>query len=621
MASVPMAEKIRTMEETECDHYRSLGEGYKRTSGDSTDDMEIAIGEQDFRKLIRENGFFADKSLLIREMLKRKSSAYLITRPRRFGKSLGLSMIDCFFNVRYAEEEAENDSFTGLRIEQCPEYGMYRERYRNRYPVIRMSFTSIRSESAEAFGKDLRDYVSDLALEDFRYLATSDALDDVLRSRFERIQCGDTENPGRDFQILCMMLKIHHGIEPILLIDEYDKPLSNTCGKPFFREVAEIYGSFMESIVKDNRYLSFTVMTGVQRIVTDGIASGLNHVHHCSVLSSEFAEHFGLTSEEVEEAIQRQTDDTFPELSEDGRRGYAARKLSEAKDWYDGYRIGGCEIFNPWSITRFVDEGVRRDKPPVAYWCATSKDDTLVEVLSGFGPKELEDITDLYTSDGTPPFEEINPATVIWSGDRRRTFDDVVSLLVSCGYLTTDEVEGGLRIRIPNREVRKQYDVLMRHVYCSCTPDAVKLMEHIIRRDAALVKKDLEDMMKGGAYLDGYDEYRYKSWLRMVFKFSGYRAEAEKSTGEGRSDLFVHEHNRNPPILIEIKVLPPESGKDLSESLKEGTDQIIDQKYIDECMQPGVIALAVAFKKTSCEVEFLNRSRSSGAPAPLGPPI
>ena len=449
-----MAEKIRTMGETECDHYRSLGEGYKKTSGDSTDDMEIAIGEQDFRKLICENGFFADKSLLIREMLKRKSSAYLITRPRRFGKSLGLSMIDCFFNVRYAEEEAENDSFTGLRIEQCPEYGMYRERYRNRYPVIRMSFTSIRSESAEAFGKDLRDYVSDLALEDFRYLATSDALDDVLRSRFERIQGGDTENPGRDFQILCMMLKIHHGIEPILLIDEYDKPLSNTCGKPFFREVAEVYGSFMESIVKDNRYLSFTVMTGVQRIVTDGIASGLNHVHHCSVLSSEFAEHFGLTSEEVEEAIQRQTDDTFPELSEDGRRGYATRKLSEAKDWYDGYRIGGCEIFNPWSITRFVDEGVRRDKPPVAYWCATSKDDTLVEVLSGFGPKELEDITDLYTSDGTPPFEEINPATVIWSGDRRRTFDDVVSLLVSCGYLTTDEVEGGLRIRIPNREVR-----------------------------------------------------------------------------------------------------------------------------------------------------------------------
>ena len=594
----------KTTETDGKEHPAVLGEGYITNNVDSTVDMEIAIGEQDFHEIISKGSFFADKSLLIRDLIRNRTRAVLITRPRRSGKSLGLSMVDRFFNVRYAKEEAVEDSFAGLKIEQCPEYPFYAANYRNRYPVINMSFNTLKFDSAEEFEEDLREFIGNLVLDDFHYLTTSDMLDDALKSELKNIQAGNVKNQGRAFENLCMMLELHHGLKPMVIIDEYDTPITRSYGLPYFGAVARSYGSFLESTVKTNKHVSSTVMTGVQRVVTDGMASGMNNIHHCGVLSREFSEHFGLTPDEVEDAIGRQVNDLFPDWTEEQRREYADRKFGEAKEWYDGYRIGRCDIYNPWSVTNFIRSNIEHDDPPSPYWNGTSKNGILVEVLSGFGETTLNRIKDLYLSNDVPEFDRITPDSIVWNGNRF-TEDDVAPLLLSHGYLTAEPAGDRMRVRIPNTEVRFAYDDLMRYAYCLSIPDVIDLIKHIIQKNPELVKKDLQTLMSGGATIDGWDESRYRMWMRQVFQLNGYKSIAEQPSGNGFIDMLVKEHAQNPPILFEFKVLRPDDNTDLSKAVGKGTGQIVKKNYADEYQLPGVIPLAVAFRQKSCEVRFL----------------
>ncbi len=584
---------------------RAVGEGVKIDGVDITPkNMKVLIGGYDFGTISKGGYYYADKTLLIRDLIEHGPAPIMITRPRRTGKSLGLSTIDRFFGVKYAEEEAENDSFAGLKIEQCPEYPLYAKEYRNRYPVVKLSFNSFKFGNEEEFEDRLRQYISSVVEGSFEYLETSDRLSVRQRSKISRIMDGITGDVGLAFQDVCRLLDAHHGVKPILLIDEYDKPLSKSYGRPYFGSVAESYGSFLESIVKANEHVSFTVMTGVQRVVTNGMASGLNNIYHCGVMSNDFAEHFGLTPDEVKDAIRRQVNDLFPDWSEEKRDEYADRKFAEAKEWYDGYRIGKCDIYNPWSVTNFIHSDIEDDNPPKSYWNGTSKNGILVEVLSGFGSTTLDRIKDLYQSKDIPEFDRIRPDSIVWNGNRF-TENDVAPLLLSHGYLTADQTSGKVRVRVPNEEVREAYNDLMKLAYCLSIPDIIDLIKHIVQRDADLVKQDLERLMSGGASIDGWDESRYKMWMRQLFELNGYKSIAEYPSGTGFIDMLVKEHPKNPPILFEYKVLKPENKTDLSVALEKGVGQIVDKNYADKYQLPGVIPLSVAFRQKSCAVRFL----------------
>ena len=580
------------------------GEGYITNNVDSTVDMEIAIGEQDFHEIISKGSFYADKSLLIRDLIRNRARALLITRPRRSGKSLGLSMIDRFFNVKYAKKEAKKDSFAGLKVSQLPEYPKYVAEFKNRYPVIKLNASDFSGVDLEDFKKRLHNEVLKTARREFKYLKTSEVLDEDDRSEAIGTLNGEWDEPGDIVESLCYLLEAHHGNKPIILIDECDTPLTTIYGKPYFDDLAKIYGKFLEKIVKSNEHASFIILTGVQKVVTAGMASGLNNIYHCGVLSREFAEHFGLTPDEVEDAIRRQVDDLFPDWSEEQRRGYADRKFAEAKEWYDGYRIGGYDIYNPWSVTNFIRNDIVHDDPPSPYWDGTSRNGILVEVLSGFGEATLNRIKDLYQSKDVPEFDRITPNSIVWNG-KRFTETDVAPLLLSHGYLTAESAGDRMRVRIPNTEVRFAYDDLMRYAYCLSIPDVIDLIKHITQKNPELVKKDLETLMSGGATIDGWDESRYRMWMRQVFQLNGYRSIAEQPSGNGFIDMLVKEHAQNPPLLFEFKVLKPEDNTDLSKAVGKGTDQIVKKNYADEYQLPGVIPLAVAFRQKSCEVRFL----------------
>ena len=593
----------KTTETDGKEHPAVLGEGYITNNVDSTVDMEIAIGEQDFHEIISKGSFFGDKSLLIKDLIRNRARALLITRPRRSGKSLGLSMVNRFFNVIYAGEEAEKDSFAGLKVSQLPEYPRYVAEIKNRYPVIKLNASDIPRGEPERFGEDLLGYICNVVEDNFDYLESSEKLTDGQRSKISRIMDDEKTDPGYMIQYVCRLLSAHHGLKPIILIDEYDTPLTRAYGKPCFDDLATIYGSFLEKIVKSNEHMSFVILTGVQRVVTNGMASGMNNIHHCGVLSDDFAEYFGLTPEEVEDAIRRQVDDMHPDWSADERGEYADRKFAEAKEWYDGYRIGGYDIYNPWSVTNFI-RNIRLNKPPLPYWNGTSKNGILVEVLSGFGETTLNHIKDLYQSSDVPEFDRITPESYVWNG-KRLTENDVPSLLLSHGYLTAESVGDGMRVRLPNTEVRYAYDDLMRYAYCLSIPDVIDLIKHIVQKKDELVKKDLENLMSGGATIDGWDENRYRMWMRQVFQLNGYKSIAEQPSGTGFIDMLVKEHAQNPPILFEFKVLRPEDSTDLSKAVGKGTDQIVKKNYADEYQLPGVIPLAVAFRQKTCEVRFL----------------
>ncbi len=587
---------------------RELHAGFARVfigiDSNPTDDMEIAKGNQDFGEIIRSGAYFADKSLLIRDIVMKRSKAYLFTRPRRSGKSLALSMIDRFYNVRYSKEEAEKDSFEGLKITECSGYQFIKENIRNRYPVVRLDLSELFFDDLESFKRELYRNVRRSVKGFLGCLESSDRLDRIQKSDISEILDGEETNPGAIVKIVCSLLEAHHGVKPILLIDEYDNPLAASYGKPYFGDLARMYGAFLGIAVETNGHTTFSVMTGIQRVITEGMVSVLNNLDHYGVLSPEFANCFGITYDEAKDAVRRQVDDLFPDWSEERRKEYADRKFSEAVEWYDGYRIGGYGIFNPWSITQFISRNIEDDLEPVSYWNRTSEQKILVDVLGNSGEDTLEEINRIYATEEGKVFEKLDSCSVLWSKGRSLNSDEAVPFLLSTGYLTAERVEGGFRVTIPNNEVRESFTKLTEHVLDVTSPSAVKLIEHIVLKDAGQVKADLENLMSGKSYLEGWAEPKVRSWLSTIFALSGYRTVNEHPSGNGRSDILIRDHKRNSPILLELKVLQPDDDTDLGAALDEGFDQIVRQGYADQYQLPGVIALAVAVKKKSCEVRF-----------------
>ncbi len=592
---------------------------YKIDGADiATKNMRVLIGGYNFKTISKGGYYYGDKTLLIRDLIEHGPAPIMITRPRRSGKSLGLSVIDRFFSVDYAEEESEEDSFAGLKIEQCPEYPLYAKEYRNRYPVVKLSFNELRFKDGESFDEALYKYVRKRVKGFFKVLRSSDRLDDIDKSGIDEILDGNETDPGSIVEIVCGLLEIHYGIKPMLLIDEYDKPLSESYGEPYFETVARSYGSFLESIVKANEHTSFVVMTGVQKIVAKGMVSGLNNICHCGVLSERFAEYFGLTLDEVEDAIRHQVDDLFPNWSVEERRTYADKKYAQAKEWYDGYRIGGHEIFNPLSITSFIDECIEKDLEPKNYWNDTSANDILVDVLGDSGEDTLDEVKRIYSAEGGVVISELDDRSVLWCEGHRLSCEEAIPFLLSTGYLTAERVEGGFRVTIPNEEVRQNFDKLTKRVLDVAAPQAIQLIKHIVQKDANLVKEDMEKLMSGKSYLEGWDEPKFRSWLSTVFAISGYRTVNEHASGNGRSDILIRDHKRNPPLLVELKYIRPDDDTELEKALNKGIDQIVQQRYADEYQLPGVIAFAMAVKKKSCEVRFLRPwGRVGPSPHPL----
>ena len=379
---------------------------------------KIAIGVEDFKELIDKDGYFVDKTLMIEKLIESNAMVTLFTRPRRFGKTLNQFMIRRFFEDEITEEGEEVDNgylFDGLKITECGEEILS---HQQQYPVIFMTLKSAKQPNFEMAYGALADEIYNEFMR-HRYVLQSDALLPIEKERYENLinRRAGKEELAKAFAFLSMCLFKYHKKKTIILIDEYDVPLENAYFRGFYDEMIDFIRSLFESALKTNPYLERSVITGCLRISKESIFTGLNNLETDSVLHTRFGDSFGFTQEEVEGLL------AYYDLSE---------QLEEVKKWYDGYLFNDFEIYNPWSILKYVND--RKDHVTefaLPYWSNTSSNSIVREMVGEADEMAKADLETLMAG-GTiekPVHEDIT------YGDIHQSQDNLWNFLFFTGYL------------------------------------------------------------------------------------------------------------------------------------------------------------------------------------------
>ena len=326
---------------------------------------KIPIGIDNFYKLVDENYYFADKTLFIKDIIKESSQVLLIPRPRRFGKSLNMSMLRYFFTNKNAEKNRE--LFNGLKLEKETEI----MKLQGKYPLIYISFKDVKELSWKNCYSKTTLLISNL-FNEFEYLLNSDKLNKKTKNQFEKIWMKEAEQSDYEesLKFLCELLYNYHGVRPIILIDEYDQPIISAYMNNFYKEGISFYRNILSTVLKDNEYLEKAVLTGILRVAKESIFSGLNNLYVDSILTNQF-NYFGLSEEEVLEALKYY------------ERDY---EIQEVKEWYNGYTFGKNLVYNPWSIINFIKADELK-----SFWVNTSTNDLIRDGLSNLSKSNYDD--------------------------------------------------------------------------------------------------------------------------------------------------------------------------------------------------------------------------------------
>lgn len=412
------------------------------------DGLRIPIGTVDFRTLVSEGYLFADRTMLIGDILNRGELCILFTRPRLFGKTFTISMLDRFLNIRYREEESADDTSQDLEISHLPQYrGWVEDGTKNGYPVIRLDMSLIDTAGHQSFRTLMIQYLERIILLRFGYLHDSDTLSDIRKKRlFSR---HDDTTADILFQDLCFSLEMHHGKAPIILMDGYDTLMDQSS---LIRE----YNEFLISAIKGNNHISRTILFGTREVVVEGLCGSLN-VRHIGITDSCCNRYFGITPEEMRGFIERCIAHRYPDIGDGERQGLIEEGYRTASEWFGGYTVGGREMFNPWSAMNFLERNVLGDEPVGPYWTDRVGYSTLVPLLSRADPYTLDELREAHVSgEGMETDRVDTPGAITKDGILPR--EDLLSLLLAAGYLTSCHQDGWYHLSIPNRDVRMGFD-------------------------------------------------------------------------------------------------------------------------------------------------------------------
>ena len=391
----------------------------------------VPVGIEDFERIIREDYYYVDKTMLIEELLINRAPVTLFTRPRRFGKTLNMSMIKYFFDVKNKEENKK--LFENLKI--------YNSEYmseQGKYPVIFISLKDLKGDTWEKCFENLKKTMYKIFNE---YEFVREKLNIVEKREFDKIwEMRDGEESLKTSLLdLSNYLNKYYGEKVIILIDEYDAPIINAFDKGYYNEAVNFFQTFYSSVLKTNNSLKYGILTGITRIIKEGIFSGLNNLKVDTILNKKYSEYFGLLESEVVEML-----DYF------GMK----YKIEEVKEWYNGYIFGESEVYNPWSIVNYIDNGEIK-----AYWANISGNTLLENMLNHAGESVYEDLKRF--TDGESIEKYISDGTTIKS--LLSNDDEIWQLLLYSGYLTKDEKQekesdsNVYNLKIPNKEIRKYF--------------------------------------------------------------------------------------------------------------------------------------------------------------------
>lgn len=555
----------------------------------------LPIGIEDFKSIIENGYYYIDKTMLIKELLNFRGTVNLFTRPRRFGKTLNMSMLQYFFEQAYDLDGNSLDNshlFDKLSISSFKELF---EKEQGRYPVISISLKSLRQPDASLAFDVLKDT---MAVEFQRHSFIINRLKfQSDQDRYMRHISGTAsaaENVTA-LQFLSRCLAQVLGRKVIILIDEYDVPLENAYFKGFYDEMADYIRSFFESALKSNQNLEFAVITGCLRISKESIFTGLNNLKIVSLTSRLYAEHFGFTGKEIKQLIK----DYHLEARED-----------EMKSWYDGYCFGGQEVYNPWSIVNYV-ENIRCDAAayPRPYWSNTSSNDIIRTLIEKSDAKTKQEIEVLMKGESIrkPVYEDITYE------DMKKSGNSLWNFLFFTGYLrqNREELHGRdayVELAIPNEEVMYIYRTKIIEWFQDYTAskDLATLYDAVLSGNAEVFKKELTSLLQSSiSYYDSKEAF-YHGFLAGLFQgMDSYILNSNRESGTGRYDLQLWSPNpENPALIFELKAA--EHFQDLDIKAIEAIEQIRAKEYTANLRKEGYsnfICYGIAFYKKSCSIK------------------
>ena len=508
----------------------------------------LAIGIDDFRKIIKEDCYYVDKTKFIADVLQDASNVKLFTRPRRFGKTLNMSMLKYFFDVRESEENRE--LFNGLDIEKSK----YIDE-QGKYPTILISLKSIKYETWEESLEQLKSLISNLYNE-FEYIRESlnESEIELFNDIWFKKENGEYANSLKN---LTSFLYKYYKKEVILLIDEYDIPLITAHKYGYYDEIINFYKIFLGEALKTNQYLKMGVLTGIIRVIRTGIFSDLNNLKVYSILEKKYSEFFGFTEEEVKEALQ-----SF-DIEEE---------LVNVKYWYDGYKFGDSELYNPWSIINFLD-----GRELKSYWVGTSENFLIKNILENSTSRTNEILEKLFNE------EEVEEA-ITGTSDLSILMDskEVWELLLFSGYLTVKEKidEDIYSLKLPNMEVKKLFkkEFINVHFGISLFRKTMEALKSLKFND--FEKYFQEIMLKSTSNWDTSKEafYHGLSLGMLSYLDNDYYVTSNFEAGFGRYDVVLEPKNKNNrAFILEFKVTDDENK--LEKLSEEAIKQIEEKKY------------------------------------------
>ena len=541
---------------------------------------KLPIGLSDFKELIEENYYYFDKTNFIDEVIKDGSKVKLFARPRRFGKTLNMSMLKYFFDIREAEENRK--LFKNLYIEKTENF-----REQGQYPVVFLSLKDLKARTWEEMERGIKNLLQEVFSE-HKYLIKE--LDEFDLSILKKIINKEVELEGlkSSLKFLTKILHEKYNKKVVVLIDEYDAPLVSAYHNKYYEKAKDFFKTFYSSVLKDNAYLQMGVMTGIIRVIKAGIFSDLNNLSTYTILSDFYPNCYGLTEEEVKKSLI------------DYNLEY---EMGDVKDWYDGYRFGKSEVYNPWSILNFLHAKELR-----AYWVDTSGNDLINDVLKIVRKDIIRDLKKLFDGEGLR--QNLSGTSDL---SRLLSEEEIWELMLFSGYLTVEEKidEDYYILRLPNKEVRRLFKRTFIERYFGRGNKLIDLMEALTENRIEDYEETLQDiLLKSVSYNDtkkGNEAFYHGFILGMSLYLEGeYIVKSNIESGLGRYDVSIEPKNKNKRgYILEFKAT--DNVDKLEEISKEALKQIEEGKYSSTLKQTDtkeILYLGIAFCGKQIKVSY-----------------
>ena len=551
----------------------------------------LPIGVEDFKELVEKEYYFVDKTLMIKDLLDKRSKVSLFTRPRRFGKTLNMSMVQRFFEKT---EDINMYLFENLKIANAGQKYM---QHQGQYPVISVSLKSMKQGNYDAAFYEFRELIAD-EFNRHSYLLDSKLISQADKEKYHKIEL--RQAPEQSYftalKLLSKCLSIYHNKNVIILIDEYDVPLENSYFCGFYDKMICLIRSVFESALKTNPALEFAILTGCLRISKESIFTGLNNLEVYSVTASGMSEYFGFTQSEVEEIAKNYG------ISEN---------LPQMKDWYDGYVFGKTEIYNPWSILKYVksvlEDNIISCQP---YWINTSSNSIIHELVINSDAETREKIAKLIAGGSVtaPIYEDSVYANLNVNSE------NIWSFLLFTGYLKqidSELIEETVysTMVVPNREVLSAYKRTIQQWFEESIRKEKNppLLQAVLDENPQAVQTEINRWLrKCISFYDTKENFYHGFLVGLLAGSEIYQVKSNRENGDGRTDITVCEYQtREIAVVIEIKIA--DTFRQLNSKCDEALQQIRDKRYaeelVDDCYQK-VIRYGVAFYQKACKVKM-----------------